>query len=131
MDHTGKLVSDFQTRFNELLDERPESSTDLAIKMKVSKQSISNWRHGVRSPNRITTIAIADFFGVKIEWLYGYDVEKYIASEPKEEKYNPLTTEARSLAKGVDTMPDAQRKAIFKLLSDLYPGIFNEGENSK
>ena len=130
MKHTGELVSDFQTRFNELLDERPESSTDLATKMKVSKQSVSNWKHGVRSPNRITTIAIADFFGVTIEWLYGYDVNKYVSSEPKAEKYNPQTTEARSLAKGVDNMPDAQRKAIFDLLSNLYPGIFDEGEKT-
>lgn len=73
---TGKKVTTFKERFADLLRERPESATDLAGKMHVSKQTISAWKLGDRRPNRFTTDAIAEFFGVSAEWLNGFDVEK-------------------------------------------------------
>lgn len=81
MSAIGKKTSTFKERFAALLDERTESATDLAKKMHVSKQTISAWKLGDRSPNKITTIAIANFFGVNIDWLYGFDVEKYAAAD--------------------------------------------------
>lgn len=37
------------------------------------------------------------------------------------------TPEARSLAKGIDKMPEEQRKAIMTMMTALYPGIFEKG----
>ena len=39
----------------------------------------------------------------------------------------PHTPEARVLAKGMDRMPEAQRKAILQMMSNLYPGVFEKG----
>lgn len=77
MTRTGQKVTTFKERFSDLLSGRAESDTELAKKMNVSKQTISAWKLGERNPNRLTTVAIAQFFGVNIDWLYGFDVEKY------------------------------------------------------
>ena len=42
----------------------------------------------------------------------------------------PRTVEARSLAKGIDRMPKAQREAILNMMMGLYPGLFDKGENN-
>lgn len=39
----------------------------------------------------------------------------------------PHTPEARSLAKGIDRMPQAQREAIMNMMIGLYPGLFEKG----
>jgi transcriptional regulator with XRE-family HTH domain len=39
----------------------------------------------------------------------------------------PITPEARVLAKGMDRMPETQRKAIVAMMEGLYPGFFEEG----
>ena len=39
----------------------------------------------------------------------------------------PKTVEARVLAKGMDKMPEAQRKAIMTMMEGLYPGLFEKG----
>ena len=40
---------------------------------------------------------------------------------------SPKTQEARILAKGIDLMPEEQRKAIVTMMTGLYPGLFKEG----
>ena len=42
----------------------------------------------------------------------------------------PRTVEARVLAKGLDKMPEAQRKAIMTMMEGLYPGFFEEGNEN-
>ena len=45
---------------------------------------------------------------------------------PAEQPYTPKTIEARSLAKGLDTMPEARRKAIMDFMISMAPDIFTE-----
>lgn len=65
-----------QERLNELFDEDPRNDTAIAAEFGVSKQSVSAWRSGLRSPKKKMLIAIADYYKVSIEWLMGFDVEK-------------------------------------------------------
>lgn len=74
--YTGKKVATFQQRFATLCEETPNSLTALADSLHVSKQTVSAWKNGTRSPKRPTIISIAEHFGVTIEWLMGFDVEK-------------------------------------------------------
>ena len=67
-------MSDFQTRFNELLASFKGNDTDAANLLGVTKQAVSNWRNGTRSPRKDTIIDIARKFNVSIEWLMGFDV---------------------------------------------------------
>ena len=63
-------------RLNKLFDSDPQSDTAIAEKLHVSKQTISSWRSGRRSPKKSVLIQIAEMYGVGIEWLMGYDVEQ-------------------------------------------------------
>lgn len=79
--HTNKLVSSFKERLNELCNRSELNDTELAKKLDVSKQTLSAWKCGTRSPKTLTIEMIANRFGVAVEWLIGFDV-----SERQEEK---------------------------------------------
>lgn len=74
--YTGQMISTFQERFSTLCEENPGSLTKLAESLHVSKQTVSAWKNGTRSPRRPTIVAIADYFGITVSWLMGFDVEK-------------------------------------------------------
>ena len=64
-------MADFTSRFNELLERESGSDSNLAKVLGVSKQTISAWKTGARSPKRPTIRTIAEYFGVGVPWLIG------------------------------------------------------------
>lgn len=68
--------SDFVHRFSELLDSSPLTDSDISQRLGVSKQSVSAWKTGVRSPKKPMILHIASVFGVSELWLMGFDVDK-------------------------------------------------------
>lgn len=76
---TGTKVSTFTERFNELLTDLLACGmqrVDIAKQLGVSKQTISAWATGERSPKRPTIVGIAQAYDVSIAWLHGFDVPK-------------------------------------------------------
>lgn len=69
-------VSDLPTRLSKLLT-GSMSATQLAEIIGMSKQTISAYTTGVRSPKRPAINAMATALGVNPLWLMGYDVPKY------------------------------------------------------
>lgn len=69
-------IATSQQRLNELFDSDPRNDTQIGSELNVSKQTISMWRHGTRSPKKTMLIKICDTFKVSIEWLMGFDVER-------------------------------------------------------
>lgn len=69
-------VATNQERLNELFDADPRNDTAIAKALGVSKQTISMWRHGTRSPKKSVLINISREYNVSIEWLMGFDVER-------------------------------------------------------
>ena len=67
-------MSSFQDRFNELLQRTGIDASTLAANLEVSKQTISAWKTGVRSPKRPVLKIIAKYFDVSLPWLCGLDV---------------------------------------------------------
>ena len=63
-------------RLNELFDSDARNDSSIARALGVSRQSVSSWRTGVRSPKKPMLIKIADTYNVNIEWLMGFDVER-------------------------------------------------------
>ena len=74
--YTGKKIMTFRDRFDELCNEESMNTTSLANALHVSKQTVSAWRIGTRSPKQPTVQSIADYFGVSVGWLMGYDVKR-------------------------------------------------------
>lgn len=86
---TGTKIATFRERFSQLCEESPMSATAIAKALHVSKPTISAWKSGDRSPKQPTIITIAEYFGVTIGWLMGFDVKKE-APRPKEERRTPI-----------------------------------------
>ena len=98
--YTGQRVSDFRSRFNELFNESGKTNTDLGKDLHVSNQTISAWRLGKRSPKAPTVIAIASFFQVSPQWLFGFDVQK--------KPYDPIVDGAQRQRSPI-IVPDSER----------------------
>ena len=75
--YTKEKVATFQQRFKELCDSSPTTDTALAEKLGVSKQTISSWKSGHRSPKKPMIVSIARFFHISVDWLMGFDVPKH------------------------------------------------------
>ena len=73
---TGEKVSTFKDRFAQLVEESGKSLLKLSKELHISNQALSTWRSGVRSPKEPTIIAVANYFGVNVQWLMGFDVIK-------------------------------------------------------
>ena len=73
---TGEKVSNYQERFSQLVEESGKSLLKLSKELHISNQALSSWRTGVRSPKEPTIIAVANYFGVNVQWLMGFDVVK-------------------------------------------------------
>lgn len=63
-----------QERLNQLFDADPRNDTGIGDLLGVSKQTISAWRNGSRSPKKSMITKIAKIYSVTEEWLMGWDL---------------------------------------------------------
>ena len=101
------------------MKEQRISQNRLAKAAQISQSGLSSIISGAVSPKEVTLTAIANALDCSVSELMG---EK----EEQKEKA-PKTLEARLLAKGVDQMPESQRRALLTMMEGLYPGIFEKG----
>jgi len=69
-------VATSQERISSLLDNDPRSDTEIGKQFGVSKQAVSSWRTGSRSPKKSVLEKIAQVYNVSLDWLMGFDVER-------------------------------------------------------
>ena len=131
-------VANSTERLNELFDADPRNDTEIAEKLNVSKQTVCSWRNGRRSPKKSVLIKIAELYGVSIEWLMGFDVDRMYKprdyNEGLKDRIDKLQTiEARILATGVDNMPKEQREQALNIMKTIFvqfADYFNNKENN-
>lgn len=63
-------------RLNEVFSNDPRSDSDIAAFFGVSKQAISAWKNGTRSPKRSKLQEIADYYNKDIMWFFGISETK-------------------------------------------------------
>ena len=129
-----KHVATLAERLSMLLESDPRSSTRIAADIGISKQALSYYRNGDRSPKASTALRIANYYGVDVVWLMGYDVPQ--RPEPTPEKppdYVPKTHEARTLAVGLDRLTPEQRERALKMVQLMFDqaDIWEESDESK
>lgn len=110
------MVSSFNERFNALCDKSRRNDTELAKELHVSKQTLSAWRSGVRSPKQPTIIMIAQYFNVSVEWLMGFDVE---ASKKPAPVGDGLTEGQRALIEFARSLTEEQAVVALRVLRSL------------
>lgn len=72
--YTNKLVSNFKDRITDLCRKAALPDGEIAERLGISRQTLSAWKCGTRSPKQPTIESIARGFGVSVEWLMGFDV---------------------------------------------------------
>ena len=139
--YSGKKINTFQERFAELCESNPANDTALANALHVSKQTISAWRNGTRSPRQPLVIDIANHFRVSVSWLMGFDVKKELTPhEMVDEGFKnlaalydteiPITNEARIISGGIDKMPPDRREQALRVLQTIFADYFDGGEKN-
>lgn len=126
----SELIIDFRTRMN-------ISQREFSRRCDLSNSYISfleNEKNPRTGKPIIPTIdqykKLADGMGMTVHRLFELlddDAPVDISSGSSAPDGQPRTPEARSLAKGLDKMPEEQRKAIMKMMIGLYPGVFEKG----
>lgn len=136
--YSKQKIATFRERFVELCDGSSMSDTALANALHVSKQTISAWKNGTRSPKEPTIIAIANYFNVCIEWIMGFDVPR-VSQEVADQKLNEEESfeektkndDIRLLIRGLNKLSPEQverAKEMMKLMFDKY---FDEEGNEE
>lgn len=126
-------MADFTSRFNELLERYSGSDSELAEVFGVSKQAISAWKNGVRSPKRPTIRIIADYFGVGIPWLNGISDDEtetgfdmiqrgFSSNTPAAKKLREISAQLAPYSSGYD----ADRADLMK----IYDGLNDRGRDA-
>ena len=121
------MPTDFGDMMREYRKRKKLSLDDLAAMVDSSKQVLSRYERGERTPKISAAQKIADALDVPLEVLIGYEPHDIDPCDYFTQNDIPQTIEARVLAKGMDRMPEAQRKAILTMMEGLYPGLFEEG----
>ena len=115
----------FRENLNYYLCLQGKKQKDLADYVGAKTTTVSGWTRGISYPRTDAMEKIAMFFGIPTSKLVGKNDHTEL-DEMLDESI-PKTVEARSLAKGIDTMPKEQREAILTMMMGLYPGIFEKG----
>ena len=110
----GNKIATFQQRLIEVVSEKPLSNSAIAKEIGISKQTLSAWLAGERSPKKPTINAIASYFGVSPIWLMGYDVEKKISDSIQIAKRPPAPEEQEQEARTKEFIE------LFRLLPPEY-----------
>ena len=67
------MKCNFAENLKSLRQERGIGQVELAQKINVSRGIISLWENNLREPGMYNLIALADFFGVTVDYLIGRD----------------------------------------------------------
>ena len=114
-------------RIKELRVAQKMSQTDLAEKMGYKDGSmITKIESGKVDISQKKIIAFAKALNTTPAYLMGWTDDH--PDDPLTSQ--PVTPEARILAKGIDKMPEPQRVAIMNMMAGLYPGLFEKGNNN-
>lgn len=114
-------MSDFTSRFNELLSRHSGNDSELGAALGVSKQTISAWRNGIRSPKKPHIVAISKYFDVGIPWLMGIsDNERESGYDVIRGSFGPDSSFSNKLhALGSALSPsESELLSIFRRLND-------------
>lgn len=122
------MYTSFGNAMRSIREERKMTLEEMAALLGTTKQALSRYERCERTPKITIAAKFAEKLNVPLEDLIGYE---YHDSDPVAfVDSSPKTPEARLLAKGIDKMPQAQREAIVTMMTGLYPGLFEEGNEN-
>lgn len=98
-------------RIKELRKEKNISQSKLAEEINLSNGAIGNYEQGLREPDISTLIALADYFGVSIDYL--------VEHSPAGSSENPFTADELELIGEYRKLDAADQARLFKIVKAL------------
>ena len=114
----------FGSTLKQIRTDRGYTLEQMADLLKTTKQALSRYENGKRTPKITVAADFAEKLGVPLESLMGNEVNE---QEPSPAQ-GPQTEEARILAKGIDQLNPEQRAqalAVVKAMFAQHPEIFD------
>lgn len=104
-------------RLKQIRKERGVKQTTLCAALGIAQSTLSSWENSIYEPDQNTTLKLADYFGVSVDYLLGRDT-------PTPTPTDNTITEERLRALGIDTdklenLTDEQLSVIRTTLSAL------------
>lgn len=95
---------------------------EVADRVGTSKQMVSKYELGQRSPKVAMANAFADALDTTLDELLGTDKAELLMPVP----YCPQTDEAKQIAIGVDRLPEEQREKALAMFRVMFGGSFEK-----
>lgn len=103
----------FQKNLNHYLSTSGKLQKDLAEYVGAKTTTVSGWTRGISYPRADSMEKIAMFFGISTSKLVGS-----VEEDPTTDQ--PITPEARILAKGIDKLPKEQREQALSVIRAMF-----------
>ena len=117
------MAISFGKTMKEIREQHDWTLEEMAQKLGTTKQALSKYERGERTPKVTVAAKFADILGIPLEQLIGLE-------EVEQAEEVPQTYEAKILAKGIDKLPKEQREqalSMFKLMfAPQYAELFTK-----
>lgn len=96
-------------KLSELRNEKGLTQREIAKIFNVSQGTYNNWENGKTQPSIEQLVAIADFFGVSIDYLVGREGEDGVIASAKDDRINLSDKSRDALYEFLKTISDKKK----------------------
>lgn len=108
-------MADFETRLKSLRNERNLNQSEVAEELGIARTTYANYEQGTRFPGKENLIAIAEYFGVSIDYLLGETDEQ----QSLDKVVNKISDDEDLLEFYMAVKENEDLKRLFKHSKDL------------
>lgn len=118
-------------RIKELRLERNLTQSEVAKAIGTSQRNIGRWENGENEPAAVYVKALAEFFGVRADYLLGLEDDFGVRVDDKEKKPDTLSAEERRLLEGYREINASGKKLVMQTVETLRTTASGSGSGSK
>ena len=106
-------------RIKELRLERNLTQSEVAKAIGTSQRNIGRWENGENEPAAVYVKALAEFFGVRADYLLGLEDDFGVRVDDKEKKPDTLSAKERRLLEGYREINASGKKLVMQTVETL------------
>ena len=127
----------FAENLKKIREENGWTLEEMAERLGSTKQVLSRYERGERTPKITMASHFADVLGIPLQELVGDDKDlqwqsEYIRAVDEKNKRSeevPKTKEAKIISGGIDKMPEDLREQALKVMQTIFSLYFDGGKN--
>lgn len=126
------MIIEFGKKMRAIREERDWTLEEMAQRLGTTKQALSKYERGERTPKITVAAKFAEILGVPLKELVGTEDPSEYYNEALKEKVQQLETiEARIISGGIDKMPQEKREEALRILQAIFTEYFGDGGKLK